>query len=257
MSSFFPWMGGKSRTAKNILKLFPQHSCYVEVFAGAANVLFEKEKCGTEVLNDINSELTNLFRVVKFHPRAFIDELGFVLHSRKDFTDYQNQPGMTDVQKAVRSWYIIKTAFGGKGGTGCPNFGYGTCGRARLSRTAFASIRRCHKRFDGVFIENKDFADIIKRYDRKYTLFYCDPPYWQTASYKAAFAWADHQRLQKALSGIAGKFLLTINNHKDIRTLYKGYCQRKASANYSVCRDIHQDVTELVITNFDLPARLW
>ena len=70
MSSFFPWMGGKSKIAKRLAELLPQHGCYVEVFAGAANLLFVKEISKTEVINDINSELINLFRVVKWHRRV-------------------------------------------------------------------------------------------------------------------------------------------------------------------------------------------
>ncbi|HAL45676.1 MAG: hypothetical protein A2Y12_01685 [Planctomycetes bacterium GWF2_42_9] len=257
MSSFFPWMGGKNRTAKQLVNLFPKHGCYVEVFSGAANLLFEKQRTGTEVINDINGELINLFRIVRWHKRAFLDELRYVLHSRKDFDDYKSQPGLTDIQRAARTWYLLKTSFGGKGGTSSFHFGYGTCGRSRLSRLSFTAIRKCHKRLDGVFIENKDFEDIIKRYDRKYTLFFCDPPYWQTAAYKSPFTWADHERLFKTLKSIAGKFLLTINNHPDIRTLYKEYCIRRASAIYSIEKNVNQDVTELVIANFDLPKRLW
>jgi len=74
MSSFFAWMGGKSKMAKRLSQLLPEHRCYVEVFAGAANLLFIKDRAKTEVLNDINSELVNLFRVVRHHPREFISE---------------------------------------------------------------------------------------------------------------------------------------------------------------------------------------
>jgi DNA adenine methylase len=257
MSSFFPWMGGKNRTAGKIVQLFPKHECYVEVFSGAANLLFEKEKNCTEVINDINNDLVNLFRIVRWHPRAFMEELQFVLHSRKEFDDYKNQPGLTDVQRAARSWFLLKTSFGGKGGTNSFHFGYGTCGRSRLRRMSFSAVRKCHKRLDGVFVENRDFEDVIKRYDRKHTLFYCDPPYWKTAAYKTPFTWADHQRLHGCLKSIDGKFILTINNHPDIRTLYKGYYIRKASAIYSVSKSVNQDVTELVIANYELPSRLW
>lgn len=35
-----PWMGGKRRLAKQLLPLFPEHSCYVELFAGGAALFF-------------------------------------------------------------------------------------------------------------------------------------------------------------------------------------------------------------------------
>ena len=257
MSSFFAWMGGKRKVAGRLAVLLPEHLCYVEVFAGAANLLFAKVKSKSEVLNDKNSDLINLFRIVRWHPRAFIDELQFITHSRAEFDAYKHQVGLTDIQRAVRSWLLIKTAFGGKGGTASFHFGYGTTGRARLRRAAFSEVRKCHKRLDGVIIENLDFEIIFKKYDRPYTVFYCDPPYWQAAAYKVSFGWEDHKRLATALKNIKGKFLLSINDHKDIRRLYKGLHIRKVSTTYSVSKAKSQKVSELLIANFPLPKRLW
>ena len=199
MGSFFPWPGGKSKVAKRLCQLLPEHICHVEVFAGAANRLFVKERSKTEALNDINSELINLFRVVRWHPREFIHELMLVPQSRLEFADYRAQPGLTDIQKAARSWFIMRTAFGGKGGTTHPAFGYGTTGRAHFRRTAFTAVRRCHKRLDGVYIENLDFTDCIRRYDRPHTVFYCDPPYLDSADYKKPFNYDDHCQLAESL----------------------------------------------------------
>ena len=258
MASFFPWQGGKSKQASRLCQLLPDHKCYVEVFAGAANLLFTKPPSKTEVINDINSELTGLFRVVRWHPREFLRELMFLTQSREEFANCRSQPGLTDIQKAARSFFIIKTAFGGKGGTTHPAYGYGTTGKAHFRRSAFAAVRRCHKRLDGVYIENLDFADCIRRYDRPWTVFFCDPPYLDSADYKAPFDMADHIRLVKTLRAIKGKFLLTINNHPEIRKLYKGLPTKKINVKYSIARDKTskaRDRTELVIANYPLPRR--
>lgn len=258
MRSIFPYVGGKHRVAKKLIGLFAEHQCYVELFAGAANLLFVKEKSKVEVLNDINSELINLFRVVRWHPREFICELVFVTQNRTEFIDYRGQPGLTDIQKAARSWFIMRTAFGGKGGTTHPAFGYGTAGRAHFRRAAFSAVRRCHKRLDGVYIENLDFADCIRRYDRPHTVFYCDPPYLDSADYKAPFELGDHQRLANILKSLKGKFLLSINNHPKIRALYKGLPRLKVKVKYSIARDKSskaRDRTELLIANYPLPKR--
>jgi len=258
MGSFFPWQGGKSNAAKRLCQLLPGHTCYVEVFAGAANLLFVKERSKVEVINDINSELINLFRVVRWHPREFVSELILSLQSRIEFIDFRVQPGLTDIQKAARTWFIMKTAFGGKGGTTHPAFGYGTTGKAHFRRTAFAAVRRCHKRLDGIYIENIDFADCIRRYDRPHTVFYCDPPYLESADYKDPFGLDDHCRLAAILKNIKGKFLLSINNHPKIRSLYKGLPMLKVKVKYSIARDKSpkaRDRTELVIANYPLPKR--
>ncbi len=65
MRSLFPYQGGKHRVASRLAALLPQHICYVEVFAGAANVLFAKEPSECEVINDINSDVINLFRIIR------------------------------------------------------------------------------------------------------------------------------------------------------------------------------------------------
>jgi len=258
MGSFFPWMGGKFKVAKRLCELLPQHQCYVELFAGAANVLFVKEKSKTEVLNDINNELINLFRVVRFHPREFLSELLLVSQSRLEFQDYRSQPGLTDVQRAACSWFIMKTAFGGLGGTTHPAFGYGSMGQAHFRRSAFVAVRRCHKRLDGVYIENLDFTECVRRYDRPYTVFYCDPPYLESSKYKTEFTIKDHRRLAGNLKQIKGKFLLTINDHPTICSLYKKFSVLRIKVKYSVSRDKTpkaRNRTELIIANYPLPRR--
>jgi len=244
--------------AKRLAEILPEHSCYVELFAGAANLLFVKERSKTEVINDVNCDLVNLFRVARYHPRAFIDELQLTTQSRIEFDDFKNQPGLTDIQRAARIYFLLKTAFGGRGGDTNSTFGYGTTGRARFRRVAFAAVRRCHKRLDGVYIENLDFQECIDRYDRKHTVFYCDPPYWQTSGYRVPFNWDDHVRLATRLKSIKGKFLLSINDHPDIRRLYKGLPRLKVNVRYSVARDKGSsatDRTELLIANFKLPRK--
>ena len=100
-------MGGKFRMAPRLVELLPDHICYVETFAGAANLLFTKAPSKTEVINDVNAELVNLFRVIKFHKREFILQLADILHSRLCFLDYKAQPGLTDIQRAAQ---ILVTA---------------------------------------------------------------------------------------------------------------------------------------------------
>lgn len=56
-----PWMGGKRRLAKHLLPMFPEHSCYVELFSGGAALFFlRKIPAKVEVLNDINGQLMEL-----------------------------------------------------------------------------------------------------------------------------------------------------------------------------------------------------
>lgn len=258
MSSFFPWMGGKSKVAARLAELLPVHSCYVEVFAGAANLFFAKVPSRVEVINDVNSDLVNLFRVVRCHHREFVRELEFMLHSRRDFDDFKSQPGLTDIQRAARYWTILKTAFGGKGGTPDCHFGYGASGRSRFKRCALSLVKKAHRRLDGVFVECLDFRRVIEKYDRPHTCFFYDPPYYQTAGYRDAFSLDDHKDLASMSASIAGKFLLTVNDHPAIRRLYKGFSILPVKVSYSISREktaSAQERKELLIANYPLPRR--
>lgn len=59
-----PWIGGKRRLADHIIPRFPAHDCYVEVFAGGAALYFLRPPAKVEVINNVNGELINLYRVV-------------------------------------------------------------------------------------------------------------------------------------------------------------------------------------------------
>ena len=255
MRSLFPYVGGKHRAAKKLISLFAEHRCYVEPFAGAANVLFAKEPSKVEVLNDVNGELINVFRVVRWHPDEFVRELAFITHSRQEFLDYHDQPGLTDIQRAARHWFKLKATFGGTGPSGHKSFSTGTQRKAIVRNDAFETIWQAHERLDGVFIENDDFQKVIKRFNRKYSFFFCDPPYWQAADYGVPFEWSDHERLVKTLRNIKGKFLLTINDHPAIRKLCSGLQTLKYPVCYTVRRKGIIKTHELIIANYPLPKQ--
>ena len=71
LNSPIKWVGGKSRLRKYIVPLIPSHTCFVDLFAGGAWVLFGKPKSEVEVLNDFDEELINFFRIVKYKPEEF------------------------------------------------------------------------------------------------------------------------------------------------------------------------------------------
>lgn len=75
-----PWIGGKRRLADRIFQLFPRHSCYVEPFAGGAALFFLRPvPAEVEVLNDVNGDLVNLYRVVQHHLEEFVRQFKWAL----------------------------------------------------------------------------------------------------------------------------------------------------------------------------------
>lgn len=222
MDSFISWIGGKKLLRKKILEQFPEHGTYdryVEVFGGAGWVLFAADRhAPKEVYNDINGELVNLFRVVKYHPEALQKELEWLLMSRELFFDEigRNLRGMTDIQRAARFYTIIKESYG----TACHSF---RCDGRDLQKS-IAYVSTISKRLNKVVIENTDFERIIKLYDRPTALFYLDPPYYDAEKYyQDKFNIEDHERLRVELGHIKGKFVLSYNDCVEIRQMYTGY----------------------------------
>lgn len=102
-----PWIGGKRRLADRIFPLFPRHSCYVEPFAGGAALYFLRAvPAEVEVLNDINGDLVNLYRVVQHHLEEFVRQFKWALSSRQVFKWLQETrpETLTDIQRASRAW---------------------------------------------------------------------------------------------------------------------------------------------------------
>ena len=97
-------------------------------------------------------------------------------------------------------------------------------------------------------VENKDFENLIKVYDRPNALFYCDPPYHTTKKYyDVQFTEDDHLRLKNALDHIKGKFVLSYNDDEFIRELYKDYTIINVSRQNNLSTGIYKEV---IIKNF-------
>lgn len=247
-----PWIGGKRRLAKHILPLFPTHTCYVEPFCGAAALYFLKEPAKAEVLNDINGELVNLYRVLKHHLDEFVRQFRWSLTSRQMFKWLQATPPepLTDVQRAARFFYLQKCAFGGK--VDGQTFGTATTAPPRLNLLRLEEdLSQAHLRLAGTYIEHLDWADCIRRYDRPASLFYCDPPYWGTAGYGVDFPLDHYARLADLARTIKGKMVVSVNDIPEMRGAFKGLLMDRVELTYTISKaSDRKRFGELVIRNF-------
>ncbi len=195
-----PWIGGKRRLAKIILPLFPEHTCYVEPFAGGAAMFFLKQPSAVEVLNDCNNDLVSLYRVLQHHLEEFIRHFKWALVSRQIYEWLKITPEetLTDIQKAARFYYLQKMAFGGK--VRNRTFGVAPSDPPRLNLLRIEEdLSQAHLRLARCYIEHLDWRRCMEKYDREKTLFFCDPPYWQTEGYGVAFEFEEYIRLAEAM----------------------------------------------------------
>lgn len=250
MNSFIGWIGGKKSLRSAILAQFPEDAeRYIEVFGGAGWVLFCKEQAAgqLEVFNDFDGALINIYRCIKYHPEAMRLELSLLPDAREVFFDclaQSEQRGLTDIQRAARSLYLIKTSFG------CDRNTFATAQKGVSNITA--SFGAVQERLKKVVIEHQDFEHLIRTYDRPKALFYCDPPYVGTESYyQAHFGTADHERLAAVLHSIKGRFLLSYNDCPAVRELYKD-CAITPITRRNLLPQESKDYGEVLIRNYDV-----
>ncbi|WCG81596.1 DNA adenine methylase [Pectobacterium sp. A5351] len=245
-----PWIGGKRRLAKHILPLFPVHTCYVEPFCGAAALYFLKHPSKAEVINDINGELVNLYRVVKHHLEEFVRQFKWALVSRQIYKWLQAVPEetLTDIQRAARFYYLQKQAFGGK--VEERTFGTATTAPPRFNLLRIEEeLSMAHLRLSRTVIEHLDWAECIQRYDRPHTLFYCDPPYWGTEGYGVEFGLENYVQMAQLAREIKGKMIISVNDIPEMRQTFEGLNLQSVGINYSLSGKPALR-RELVICNF-------
>lgn len=250
-----PWMGGKRRLADHLLPRFPSHTCYVEVFAGGAALYFMKHPSDVEVINDINGDLVNLYRVVKNHLEEFIRQFKWMYSSRQIYKWQQITPPetLTDIQRAARFYYLQQYAFGGK--VEGQNWGTATTAPAFSLMRIEETLSAAHLRLTEAHIENRDWASCIKAYDRPHTLFYLDPPYLDTAGYGVAFGKEQYELMAGMMRSLKGKAILSINDHPDIREIFDGLQLDEVPIQYTVAGGGQAvDRQELIIYSWDREA---
>jgi DNA adenine methylase len=252
VNSPLSYIGGKSKLSKTIIDMIPKHRAYCEVFAGAGWVFFRKEPSKYEAINDLDSDLVTMYRVLQNHLDEFLKQYKWILSSREWFEDWKRQReagGLTDIQRAARYYYLQRLCFGGrvKGRT----FG---CGPMRGPRVNLLRIEEelsgVHLRLAQVTIENLPWQEFVKRYDRAETFFYLDPPYYKVPYYEHNLELSDYQEMATILGAVKAKFILSLNDHPEMCEIFDGFKIQKVKLKYTVAEKAITEGNELLIRNF-------
>ncbi|MGB0683421.1 MAG: DNA adenine methylase [Magnetovibrionaceae bacterium] len=251
-----PWIGGKALLAKAITARIEtiSHTLYAEPFVGMGGVFFRrKTRPKAEMINDRNDEIVNLFRIVQRHPDAFTAALQYQLGARADFDRLKATPPeiLTDIERAVRFLVIQRLAFGGRPSN--PTFGTTTDRPSRFDPDkVMRLIETARARLAAVTIECLDWRDVLGRYDRPHTLFYLDPPYWNSEAVygKGLFSRSDFAEMADLLARLKGAFILSLNDLPEVRETFQAFHIEEVETRYS-CSRVKTDgrAPELLITN--------
>lgn len=254
-----PYLGGKSRLAKTIISIIDTipHQAYAEPFVGMGGIFFRRSSVPkAEYINDYSRDVSNLFRILQRHYPQFLDTIKYQITSRAEFNRLIDTPPetLTDLERAARFLYLQKTAFGGK--VSGKNFGVDRTRSGRFDLSKIETILEdAHARLSGVTIECLDYKAFIARYDSAATMFYIDPPYYNCENDygKNLFSREEFPKMAVLLKEIKGVFILSLNDHKEVRKIFKDFHFHEVNTSYSVAGNGQTiPVTELLISNHKL-----
>ncbi len=255
MKNVFPYPGNKARHADWILDHLPDHECYVELFGGAAGVLFNKPRSKIEVYNDLNGDIPHFFRVLRDRGDELQEWLRNVPYSREVYDEwadeyYAGERKDDDIERAGRFFTLRYMQFGGKI-EGKSGFAYRNLGGsiARQMTSKVESIAPFRNRLREVEIESESAFDVMGRRDSEQTFFYADPPYEGTEARYNSQGF-DHQELAERAKEIDGSIALsydTIPEYYD-----DNFTVVSKDSNFAIDgKGGNKEATEYLLMNYD------
>lgn len=224
------WFGGKGKQADLIISKMPGHKVYVEPFGGAAHVISRKPRVNHEVYNDIDGTVVNFILQAIERPEELTEACQQLPYSRELYEKWRKEPLPSDpFEKAIRFFYLNRSAISKGNAEEVPNTGWRHSTSSGQNPamgyvSASKAIVSFAKRMQGVMIENRDFREIIEKYDSDEALFYVDPPYISREKYYAGgFTEKDHRELAELLNNCKGKVIISYYPDPLLIELYKGW----------------------------------
>jgi DNA adenine methylase len=260
MKTPISYYGGKQMMLKYMLPLIPEHRIYTETFAGGAALLFAKEPVEIEVLNDLNSELVNFYWAATVYYDQLKKEIDKTLHARGVYEHaryiYSNPSFFDPVQRAWAVWTLCKVSFASKLDG---SFGFDKAKRSvtkKLQNAKDAFTEELCDRLSKVTIERDNALKMIARFDTPDTFHFVDPPYINSdcGHYEGMFTHVDLMALLELLSGIKGKFMLTMYPHEDIDLMAEkhGWKIKEIERTISSSKTTRNKKPEWIVMNYSL-----
>lgn len=259
MNSPFPWPGGKRALQKTLLGLIPEHKIYAEVFAGSAKLLFAKSPAGLEIMNDLNGDLINFFRVAKHRPSELAEQLQLECIHAGRFRELRTKTEPdNEIERALRFAYLVWYSFGAKGEHFASSSARSPRAKRPLNRVRDL-LQTTAERLATVLIEQRDFEEILSRYDSPGTFFYLDPPYVEFEPNGRYRPLTKERRAEMfvQLASLKGRFLMSFDDCSEVRALSRkcGFKTRKVGVVYTICGSAQRKTSpELLIANYAIGA---
>lgn len=274
LTPILKWVGGKKQLLSEITPLIPKKiTTYVEPFIGGGAVLFNLQP-KKAIINDLNKELINTYKVVKKSPRELLELLK--IHDKNNCEDYfyeiraldrtNNFKNMNNIEKAARVIYLNKTCFNGLyrvNKTGKFNSPYGKYKNPNIINESALLAMSDYFNNNNIKIIQGDYKNALKDL-KKNSFVYFDPPYMPISTSssftnytKTSFNEKEQIELKKEcdkLNNKGIKFMLSNSDHPLIRELYKDFDIRiiKAKRSINSKGDSRGKINEILVKNYDI-----
>jgi DNA adenine methylase len=271
VSPFLKWVGGKRQIMPAIVEHLPRNiKNYIEPFIGGGAVLFHLQP-GKAIVNDSNSELINVYRVIKNDLESLIldlqkhkNESGYFYEIRgiDRIKEFKN---LTDVERASRVIYLNKTCFNGLyrvNSSGEFNSPFGKYKNPNIVNEPTLRAVNYYLNSNNIQLRNVDYSDILQEADKN-SFVYLDPPYHPlsessnfTGYVQGGWDIHDQTRLKEACDQLTKrgiKFLQSNSSSDFIKEQYVEYSINIIKANRSINSDGEKrgEIEEVLIKNYE------
>lgn len=213
------YYGGKWRLAPAIVATMPQHHVYVEPFMGACSVFLQKQRVTCEVINDLNDEVVNVFKMLRDRGEELTQALALTPYARDEYV--RSYEAADDPVEQARRFIFRSTAGIGTNSSVKRNgFRTSLCDVKHATATSWSNLPQhlaaVVNRLRGVIIECRPAMQVMAQYDAPHTLHYCDPPYLGQTRKDSAQGYkhelkseTEHEELLDFLRTLKGKVILS------------------------------------------------
>lgn len=249
LAPILKWVGGKRQLLNDILPLIPGKGTYIEPFLGGGAVLFAHQP-KKAIVNDYNTELMNVYQVVKDAPEQLIQILN-IHHANNSESYYyeireldrtERYKELSQIEKAARILYLNKTCYNGLYRVNSSGYFNSPYGRYKNPNIVNApTILSMSKYFNDndITLLQGDYKEVLKKV-KKGSFVYLDPPYMPVSSSanftgytENGFGYSQQEELKKECDKLREKGIRFIQSNSDcpeIRMLYKDYTIKTVQA---------------------------
>ena len=270
---FVKWVGGKRQLLASIAEHLPKNIKkynYIEPFVGGGAVFFHLQP-QRAIINDSNTELINVYQVIKNQPAELVADLKKHVNEPDYFYEIraldrnESFKQLTPVQRASRVIYLNKTCYNGLyrvNNAGEFNVPFGKYKNPNIvNEPTIIAVSR-YLNSGSITILNEDYGEVLNQADKN-SFVYLDPPYHPisessnfTGYVQGGWNMYDQIRLREACDVLHSKgikFLLSNSSAPFIKEQYQNYKIIVVKANRAVNSNGAErgEIDEVLVMNYD------